>query len=100
MIKQDRKTIKKKQEKEIAYNYLYNFFNAREMVVKGFKSKICSIKSKSTGFLNTDHSKLKILTSKQMLKRLPIPLAQVKAGTNSESLLNEIRQTIPIKRNY
>ena len=70
------------------------------MVVKGFKSKICSIKSKGTGFLNTDHSKLKILTSKQMLKRLPIPLAQVKAGTNSESLLNEIRQAIPIKRNY
>ena len=35
---------------------------------------------------------LKILTSKQMLQRLPIALAQVKAGNNSESLLNEIRQ--------
>ena len=35
---------------------------------------------------------LKILTSKQMLQRLPISLAQVKAGNNSESLLNEIRQ--------
>ena len=29
-----------------------------------------------------------------MLQRLPIALAQVKAGNNSESLLNEIRQTI------
>ena len=34
----------------------------------------------------------KILTLKQMLQRLPIALAQVKAGNNSESLLNEIRQ--------
>ena len=35
---------------------------------------------------------LKKLTPKQMLQRLPIPLAQVKAGNNSESLLNEMRQ--------
>ena len=37
---------------------------------------------------------LKILTSNQMLKRLPIALAQIKAGNNSESLLNEIRQIV------
>ena len=37
---------------------------------------------------------LKILTSKQMLQRLPIALAQVKAGNNSESLLTEIRQIV------
>ena len=35
---------------------------------------------------------LKILTPNQMLKRLPIALAQIKAGNYSESLLNEIRQ--------
>ena len=29
-----------------------------------------------------------------MIKRLPIALAQVKAGNNSESLLNEIRQIV------
>ena len=29
-----------------------------------------------------------------MLQRLPIALAQVKAGNNSESLLNEIRQIV------
>ena len=34
----------------------------------------------------------KILTPKQMLQRLPIAFAQIKAGNNSESLLNEIRQ--------
>ena len=37
---------------------------------------------------------LEILTPNQMLKRLPIALAQVKAGNNSESLLNEIRQIV------
>ena len=37
---------------------------------------------------------LKILTLKQMFQRLPIALAQVKAGNISENLLNEIRQII------
>ena len=35
-----------------------------------------------------------ILTAKQMLQRLPIPLAQVKASNTSGSLLNVIRQNI------
>ena len=35
--------------------------------------------------------RLKILTPKQILQRLPIALAQFKAGNNSENLLNEIR---------
>ena len=37
---------------------------------------------------------LKILTPKQMLKRLPIALAQISAANNSESLLNEIMQIV------
>ena len=37
---------------------------------------------------------LKILTPKQMLGRLPISLAQLKAGNNSEKLKNEIRQLL------
>ena len=37
---------------------------------------------------------LKILTNKQMLNRLPILLAQIQAGNNSESLKNELRQII------
>ena len=36
----------------------------------------------------------KISTLKQMLKRLPIALAQISAGNNSESLLNEIRHIV------
>ena len=35
---------------------------------------------------------LKILTSDQMLSRLPISVAQLKAGNNSEKLKDEIRQ--------
>ena len=37
---------------------------------------------------------LKILTPNQMLKILPIALAQIKAGNNLESLLNEIRRLL------
>ena len=37
---------------------------------------------------------LKILTPKQILQGLPIALAQIKAGNNLESLLNEIRQIV------
>ena len=42
----------------------------------------------------TEEKGLKILILKQMLQRLPIVLAQVKAGNNSESLLNEIREIV------
>ena len=35
----------------------------------GFDSKIFSIKSKGSGLLNIDHSKLKTLTPKQILQR-------------------------------
>ena len=37
---------------------------------------------------------LKILTTDQMLSRLPISLAQLKAGNNSQKLKNEIRQLL------
>ena len=37
---------------------------------------------------------LKILPPKQLLQRLPIAYAQVKAGNNFENVLNEIRQIV------
>ena len=37
---------------------------------------------------------LKILTPNQMFSRLPISLAQLKAGNNSQKLKNEIRQLL------
>ena len=37
---------------------------------------------------------LKILTPDQMLSRLPINLAQLKGGNNSQKLINKIRQLL------
>ena len=37
---------------------------------------------------------LKLLTPDQMFSRLPITLAQLKAGNNSQKLINEIRQLL------
>ena len=65
----------------------------REMVINAFKSGIFQVskeEQEGTGV----NKMLKILTPNQMLKRLPVALAQVKAGNNSESLLNEIRQIV------
>ena len=42
----------------------------------------------------TNGTGFKILTPKQMTQRLPIALAQAKAGNNSEILLNEIIQIV------
>ena len=56
---------------------------------------ILEAKIKSTEELKEQEgTRLKFLTSKQMLQRLPIGLAQVKAGNNSENLLNKIRQIV------
>ena len=84
----------KMQEKEIVLKNLYNFSEGREKVLEVFESIIFLTKSEGAGILNPDHSKLKILTSKQRLQRLPIALAQVKRGNNSERLLTEIRKIV------
>ena len=45
----------------------------------------------------------KILLSKQMIQRLPIALAQVKAGNNSQNLFNDLLNylfLVLMKRNY
>ena len=73
---------------------MYKFFEARETLLDDFESRIFLTKSKGSGLLNTNQSKLKILKSKQMLQRLPKTLAQVHAGNNSERLLNEIKQIV------
>ena len=72
-------------------------------------SKSCkdiSLKNVSSDLNDTDNTdnklftpikeptRLNILSPKQMLQRLPIAFAQVKAGNNSENLLNEIRQIV------
>ena len=58
--------------------------------------KIIDIVERILEFNNKIQSEqgLKILTPSQMLSRLPITLAQLKAGNNSEKLKNEIRQLL------
>ena len=72
------------------------FYNSREKVINFFSNYI-GILSNANYDAKQNETKgtgLKILTPKQMLQRLPIALAQVKSGNNSESLLNEIRQIV------
>ena len=69
-----------------ARNEVIFFYHDYSLMMSKAKSKAKQYKTKGTG--------LKILTPKQMLQRLPIALAQVKAGNNSQNLLNEIRQII------
>ena len=59
-------------------------------------NKIADIVELILNFNNDDQQGkgLKILTPNQMLSRLPISLAQLKAGNNSEKLKNEIRQLL------
>ena len=73
-----------------------NLYDSRQKIIDLFNSysKIryeAIYKSKQN---KTERKGLKILTPKQMLQRLPIAVAQVKARNNSENLLNEIRQII------
>ena len=73
-----------------------NLYDSRQKIIDLFNSysKIRSealYKSKQN---KTEGKGLKVLTATQLLQRLPIALAQVKAGNNSENLLKEIRQII------
>ena len=62
----------RKTRKKIVLKNLYKSFEAREMLLDRFDSRIFLIKSKGSGLSNTDQSKLKTSTPKQMLQRLPL----------------------------
>ena len=81
-------------------NSVNGLVQGREAVLAAFKSGIFQVSQEGKGA--NEGEGLKILTPNQMLKRLPIALAQVKAGNNSESLLNQTDCLffISIKRNY
>ena len=87
-----KKTVKQKE----TINNLEKFYNSREELINFFRDyiEILSDANYYSKQNETEGKGLKILTPKQMLQRLPIALAQVKAGNNSESLLNEIRQIV------
>ena len=72
-----------------------NVSENRKFMIKE-KEKLIDIVEHILYFNQLDQSGqgLKILTPNQMLSRLPITLAQLKAGNNSEKLKNEIRQLL------
>ena len=74
---------------------LDKFYNSREEVFHFFRdcTKMMFDSSYKAKQDETKGTRLKILTPKQMLQRVSIALAQVKAGNNSENLLNEIWQS-------
>ena len=67
-------------------------YKARNKVIK-FSDDYSSMVSEAKNQAAKSEG-LKILTPKQILQRLPLALAQVKVGNNSQSLLNEIRQIL------
>ena len=74
-------------------NYLKNDSANEDIDEHEYLKKIIDIVERIINFNKEQKvTGLKIVTTKQMFQRLPIALAQVKAGNNSESLLNEIRQ--------
>ena len=83
----------KKKLKSDVSNSVGAFIKGREVMYNAFRSGIFHRLEKSQEGEGANEI-LKILTPNQMFKRLPIALAQVKAGNNSESLLNEIRQIV------
>ena len=93
--------LEKRKLRAEVLNSVTGLVNGREMVLIAFKSGIYQVSKESQegkganemSRVNTSE-RLKILTQYQMLKRLTIALAQVKAGNNSESLLNEIRKIV------
>ena len=71
-----------------------NFRDSRQAAVDVSKDFSSMVINAAYHAKQQEGTGLKILTPKQMLQRLPIALAPIKAGNNSESLLNEIRQIV------
>ena len=90
-IKKGNKKHRSKGQKNAFYNneILYKVKNSVIEFFDDYSSMMSEAKLKAS-----NETGLKILTPKQMLQRLPIALAQVKVGNNSENLLNEIRQVV------
>ena len=88
--------VKRTTKQKGVINNITRFHLSREEVINFFRDYVEMLSNANYNAKQnkTEGEGLKILTPKQMLQRLPIALAQVKAGNNSDNLLNEIRQTI------
>ena len=99
LVKFKNKSRPKKKEgndkKGDNYESPYALYEGQKLALNAFKSGIFPIKTTQGAGRPSDLAmELKILTPKQMLERLPIALAQVKAGNTLEDWLNEIRRII------
>ena len=83
---------KKSKEQKNTIQNIKMLYKSRNEVIKFFDDY--SIMTSEAKNETTKGTGLKILIPKQMLQRLPIAFAQVKAGKNSENLLNEIRKIV------
>ena len=92
LLKDIRKGNKSTEQKKTLAN-INVLFNARNNAIK-FLEDYGSVILEAKRLAKQEGTGLKILTSKLMVQRLPIAFAQIKAGNNSESLLNEIRQIV------
>ena len=82
----------KSENQKSVINNIKTLYESQEMFVKLFENYFRIVFEAK---FRTKHGKgLKILTPKQIVQRLRIVLAQVKAGSTSENLFNEIRQII------
>ena len=96
LIKNDQSKNKQIVKQTVdSINELKNSILKKEIPKNENPNKMMDIVEKTLEFINQQKgTRLKILTPKQILQGLPIALAQVKAGNNSENLLNEIRQIV------
>ena len=92
-LKNIRKGNKSVEQRETLAN-LNMLYNARKEAINFIEDYSSMILEAKKLAAEQEGKGLKILTPNQMVKRLPIALAQVKAGNNSESLLNESRQIV------
>ena len=90
-IKKGNNKRKSKEQKNALYS-IETLYKARNEAIKFYDDY--SLIMSEAKIKATKGKGLKILTPTQMLQRLPIALAQVKTGKNSESLLNEINQIL------
>ena len=110
--KSEPKTKESKDQKLNTFDSVNALYEGQELTLNAFRSRICPIKAtkgegrphilalhpsnlariapvaKVSDCKVFDRKRLKILTPKQMYQRLPIALAQLKAGNTSENLLN------------
>ena len=92
-IKKRNSKKRSKEQKSALYN-IEMLYKARGEAIKFYDDYSLMMSEAKAKAKTTKETGLKILKPKQMLQSLPIALAQVKAGNNSESLLKKIRQIV------